>query len=158
MADKFAITGALNKIKQVMNHYKAFKDIEEALEVAAGVELVVSELRVEESRLHGVIDGLDVKRASLELDFDIANAEYAVKIEEGYKKLMDLEAAAANSIKEAAETVKRMGIEAAESLAAVNAEVEAARQELYQMRQQVAEAVDRYEDAKKALDDLRDRI
>ena len=66
------ITAALNKIQQVLNHYKAFKDIEAALQVAGEADRLVVEYGLQADALKKEIAGLETAKA--DMGRDIAEA------------------------------------------------------------------------------------
>ena len=61
------LAAAMDKVKQVLNHYKAFKDIEAALAVAAASERMVVDFNLQAEALRKEIAGLSTDKVNLEL-------------------------------------------------------------------------------------------
>jgi len=76
------ISSALNRIEVVLNQYRAFVEVEEALKIAANAERIVVDLGLKADALKKAIDDLEVSHDSILADVDAAK----VKSDEEVKK------------------------------------------------------------------------
>ena len=65
------LNAAMNKIKQVLNHYKAFQEVEKALQVASDAERMVVELGLQADALRKDIAELEAAKATVLADYKV---------------------------------------------------------------------------------------
>jgi len=66
------INVALSRIQEVLNHYRAFKDIEEVLVVVGEHERLINDLNLKADSLKKDIAGLEDEKAGMALDIEVA--------------------------------------------------------------------------------------
>ena len=95
------INSALNKVKQVLNHYRAFQEVEAALKVAADSERMVVEYNLQAEALRKDIAQLDSKKAGIAEEAAVAAQDAVATHEAVMESLGKVEASKRAEIKEA---------------------------------------------------------
>jgi len=152
------ITSALNRIEVVLAQYNAFKEVKEALEVAVGAEQAVVELGLRAEALRVEISDLEARRASAEVDADavMRDAEsYAGSVLADLGIQADVAKAEIADAKKVLAALKK---DIKDRKAADEARMAAAEREVADIKAAADAELARFEDARKALAELREKL